>query len=102
MTPEDGYTIEDCEYQVGDFVTISDGVRKCSFGTNSEMIDDIGRTFEVQYIKKCHNGPRIGRHESRFLIQLIDRGWNYDENCFEPSETKDRVFDAGDMSILFA
>ena len=102
MTREDEYTIEDCEYQVGDFVIVSDEVKRCAFGAGGEMLEDIGQTFQIQLIKKHWSGPRISRHESRFLIQVVGRGWNYDELCFEPADIKGRIFDDGDISALFA
>ena len=99
---DENYTVADCVFQVGDKVIVSDDVRHCAFGVNREMIFNIGEVHEVQCVEVLQATPRVGRHRSRFKIQLLDDRWTYDEMCFEPTTIADRVFDDGDMSILFS
>lgn len=99
---DENYTVADCEFRVGDKVIVSDDVRRCAFGVNREMINNIGEVHEVQSVKVFRATPRAGKHHSRFKIHLLDDGWTYDEMCFEPITIADRVFEDGDMSILFS
>lgn len=96
MTNKRDYTVADCEYQVGDMVIVSNGVKECAYSTSSDMLAQIGQQFEVRSVQVSD------RKRCRFLIRLKDSGgWAYDERCFEPPETKGRTFDDGDITLLF-
>lgn len=102
----DNTTVTECEFHVGDWVVITDGVKECSYGCNSEMERLIGR---VCMVTRVEHKPRSGyrdRRPANFRILLDTEssgGWTYDEGCIELAciEDERRVFETADISALF-
>ncbi len=102
-----GLKISDCEYQVGDRVVVSEEVRTCSFGFNSSMLNNIGRTYSILRIELDHRDVSPGRHSREFRIYINDGGkgaarWTYDEGCFEPIDKVIHVFEDANIEDLFS
>lgn len=102
-----GLKISDCEYQVGDWVVVSEEVRTCSFGVNDAMLNNIGCAYIILRIKPDHRDVSPGRHSREFRIYINDGAegmacWTYDEGCFEPIDKVIHVFESANIEDLFS
>lgn len=102
-----GLRISDCEYQVGDEVVVSEGVKTCSYGCSGEMMNNIGRVYTVLKIEPDRQYTSADRHPSEFCIYINDMTdgrshWIYDEGCFEPINKVTRVFESANIEDLFS